>query len=288
MKKLVARAVVLVMMLGIFAPTQFYASEINVTIDGAPVVFENQGPVIIEGRTLIPVRGVFEALGFDVGWEQATQTVSISRCQEFSIFITIGSDVFMNNGVEYPLDVPAQIIEGSTMLPIRAVLESTGSEVGWNQDTSTVVISTLISSQELTATPEVSNASDFELRVFELVNAERANYGLPALIWCDVLADAARAHSRDLAVTNTFSHTSSDGTTMRERITATGLANMGAAENIDGGSATPEGAMINWLGSTHHRNNILHTEMTHIGVGFYTLPGTQWEFYTTKKFIIVP
>ena len=46
----------------------YAADGISVTINGEQVVFENQQPVIVDGRTLVPVRGVFEALGFEVDW----------------------------------------------------------------------------------------------------------------------------------------------------------------------------------------------------------------------------
>jgi uncharacterized protein YkwD len=132
------------------------------------------------------------------------------------------------------------------------------------------------------------NAAEFEARVFELVNIERQSYGVSPVIWSNTLADAALAHSRDLASTNSFSHTSSDGTTLRARIARTGIVNMGAAENISGGFTTPEAAMISWMNSPGHRANILNPTMTHLGVGFYHLPGSQWEFYVTQKFIAAP
>lgn len=51
-------------------PTAVYAadSNIRVTVDGQLVAFEGQYPAIVDGRTLVPVRGVFEQLGFTVDW----------------------------------------------------------------------------------------------------------------------------------------------------------------------------------------------------------------------------
>jgi len=120
-------SVTLVFMLvfNVIMPVSLYANEISVTINGQQVSFADQGPVIIDGRTLVPVRGVFEALGFDVGWNQTTQTATLTSA-DYAVIITVGSSAFTTNGISHNLDVPAQIIGGRTMLPIRAVVESVG------------------------------------------------------------------------------------------------------------------------------------------------------------------
>jgi len=121
------------------APTQNDA--ITVTINDTPVIFADQPPVIVNGRTLVPVRGVFEALGFDVTWNEQTRQATLSRA-DATIVITINSATFTTNGISHILDVPAQVIGGRTMLPIRAVLESMGYDLGWEEATRTVLIVT--------------------------------------------------------------------------------------------------------------------------------------------------
>ncbi|MDR2167464.1 MAG: copper amine oxidase N-terminal domain-containing protein, partial [Clostridiales bacterium] len=79
---------------------------IGVSIDGAPVEFGDQEPANIEGRTLVPVRAVFEALGFSVDWDAETQTAHILRGAD-ALAITLGSDTFTANGASRALDVPA-------------------------------------------------------------------------------------------------------------------------------------------------------------------------------------
>jgi len=115
-------------------------NPINVTIDGQQVNFPVQQPTIVDGRTLVPVRGVFEALGFTVGWNNSTRTATLARSSHV-VVITIDSDTFTTNGTSHTLDVPAQIIGGSTMLPIRAVVESVGYYIDWDAVTNTVIIS---------------------------------------------------------------------------------------------------------------------------------------------------
>ena len=115
-----------------------------------PVVFPNQQPVIIDGVTLVPVRPVFEALGFEVGWNAESQTVKINFFDiwdnRFDIFIGIGDDYFIvsdgdPSGVgEGHLSVPAQIINNSTMIPLRPILEYFNYGVRWNAETRTIYI----------------------------------------------------------------------------------------------------------------------------------------------------
>ena len=141
-KKLVTALIVLALVLmPMTAFAMSASSDITVTVDGEVVAFEGQQPVIVSGRTLVPVRGVFEHLGFTPTWSGSTQTATLTR-NDYTIVITIGSTTFTTNGVEYELDVPAQMISGRTMLPIRAVLESVGYELDWVGSTRTVVITT--------------------------------------------------------------------------------------------------------------------------------------------------
>lgn len=126
------------------AATQAHAAapEVSVTLDGEPIEFADQAPAIIGGRTLVPIRAVFEHIGFSVEWNapaDATQTVTLTRGYDV-VIIAVGSTQFTTNGVAHALDVPAQVVGGRTMLPIRAVLNSVGYYVAWNRATSTVVI----------------------------------------------------------------------------------------------------------------------------------------------------
>jgi hypothetical protein len=116
------------------------ADEVSVTINDVPMVFADQLPVNRGGRLLVPMRGVFESLGFTVTWDGNSQKATLTRGDDV-VEISIGSERFFTNGEQRMLDVPAQIINGRTMLPIRAVLESVGYDVGWDERTNTVLIS---------------------------------------------------------------------------------------------------------------------------------------------------
>ncbi|MCL2375986.1 MAG: copper amine oxidase N-terminal domain-containing protein [Defluviitaleaceae bacterium] len=138
-RRLLSVMLALVLAMGIFAPTTLFANEISVTINGTPVVFESQGPVIVDNRTLVPVTDVFRALGFSSSWDGATRQTTLTN-NDHRIVITIDSDAFFVNGAPRTLDVPAQIINDRNMLPIRAVLEAVGKEIDWDGTTQTVLI----------------------------------------------------------------------------------------------------------------------------------------------------
>ncbi|MCL2377909.1 MAG: copper amine oxidase N-terminal domain-containing protein [Defluviitaleaceae bacterium] len=132
-------ALALVLGLCVFSPTTTYAADIGVTINGTAVVFDGQGPTIVDGRTLVPVRGVFEVLGFEVGWLPGPRTATLNR-QGFAVRITVGAEFFTVNDTPFSLEVPAQIINGRTLLPIRAVLEAVGYYVDWDSTSRTVLV----------------------------------------------------------------------------------------------------------------------------------------------------
>ena len=141
-KKLLATALVFTMLIGLM-PTITLASDITVTIDGQPLTFAGQGPVMTNGRTMVPVRGVFETLGFVVDWDIPTRTATLTRA-DYTVIISVGSYTFTTNGTSHTLDVPAQLIGGSTMLPIAAVLRSVGYHVDWDNATRTVLITSSV------------------------------------------------------------------------------------------------------------------------------------------------
>jgi len=127
---------------------QVNPDTIGVTIDGVPVVFTDQQPIIVDGRTLVPVRGVFEALGFEVEWMPNWQAVWI-KSPTIELIIPVGTynhfNVNRHDGeglISNPLDVKAQMINDRTMLPIRLPLEAVGFEVGWDDIGRNVTVTT--------------------------------------------------------------------------------------------------------------------------------------------------
>lgn len=111
----------------------------TVFVNGSRVFFPDQQPFLKDSRTLVPARGVFEAFGASVSWDDATETVTVSRGDTL-VTLTIGQSFITVNGVKKAQDVPAQLINDRTMIPVRAVAEAFGCNVGWDDATYTVTI----------------------------------------------------------------------------------------------------------------------------------------------------
>ncbi len=110
--------------------TPLMAQRIMVTVDGDPVQFTDTGPRMIGGRVLVPLRGVFEQMGATVDWNDASQTV-IAHNASTDLKLHIGDRRAIVNGNEMMLDVPAMMVGGRTMVPLRFVSEALGAEVRW-------------------------------------------------------------------------------------------------------------------------------------------------------------
>jgi len=96
-------------------------------------------PFTDNGRTLVPVRFISESFDAQVGWYEATQTVSVTKGNT-TIQLQIGSDKMLVNGEERILDVPAQTYNSRTLIPLRALVEALGKKVLWD-DRGLIVIS---------------------------------------------------------------------------------------------------------------------------------------------------
>lgn len=112
---------------------------VNVTIDGALQRLD-QSAIVKNGSTLVPLRGVFEALKADVKWDQKTQTVTATKGSSI-IVLTIGKSTATVNGKIVTLSAKAEIINGSTMVPLRFIAEALGAKVEWDAGTYTALIS---------------------------------------------------------------------------------------------------------------------------------------------------
>lgn len=115
------------------------ANEIlTVTIDDAPLAFDVP-PAIIEGRTLVPLRAIFQSLGADVKWDPETQIITANR-HDKSIILQLGNKSAVINGQQVTLDVPPQSISGRTMVPARIIAEALGAGVLWEESSRAVLI----------------------------------------------------------------------------------------------------------------------------------------------------
>ncbi len=117
----------------------FY-SIANVVYNGSPVAFDPMAFVVNDSRTMTPMRAVFEMLGAQVSWDEATNT-AIATKDGVTVSIQIGSNQLFKNGEPITLDVPGQLIADRTYVPMRAVSEAFGNTVTWDEASHTATIS---------------------------------------------------------------------------------------------------------------------------------------------------
>lgn len=98
-------------------------------------------PTIVEGRMLVPLRAIFEALGGSVAWDGATRTVTGTK-GDTTVILQLDNNNAKVNGKDVTLDVAAIAVNGRTLVPLRFVSESLGAQVAWDGANKTAVITT--------------------------------------------------------------------------------------------------------------------------------------------------
>lgn len=136
MKKIISLAVCAVLF-AVCLPAQAEA-PISVVLDCAEVAFD-QEPVIVNDRTMVPVRAIFEAMGAEVDWNADTQTVT-SVLGDTTVVMAVDNLVMTVNGVFKTLDTAPMIIGERTLVPARAVSEGFGCTVEWDAVNRSVII----------------------------------------------------------------------------------------------------------------------------------------------------
>ncbi|NLK37877.1 MAG: copper amine oxidase N-terminal domain-containing protein [Epulopiscium sp.] len=132
---------------------------IKVTVGGTAVVFD-QEPIIKEGRTLVPLRAIFEALGATIEWNAETKTVVAKDEKGVEITLTVGSKEMKVGDKVVTLDAPAQIVKDRTLVPVRAIAEAFGAEVAWDAETKTVAIQKAVAEVAEEATEAPAEATE--------------------------------------------------------------------------------------------------------------------------------
>ncbi len=122
------------------SPAALCEDDIKVVLDGSAMSFEVP-PQIINDRTLVPLRAIFEAIGAAVDWDEETRTVTAVK-DGIEISLTVDSYIMTVDDRTVELDSPAVIVDDRTLVPVRAVSESFGAEVGWDAQSRTVTIET--------------------------------------------------------------------------------------------------------------------------------------------------
>lgn len=108
------------------------ANRLVVVVDGKPIEFKGAQPTVLRGRVMVPMRGVFEAIGATLEYDPTTRKVTATRNNE-TVELTFGSKIAKKNGAEILLDVPPQIMKNMTMVPMRFIAEGLGAKLAYDK-----------------------------------------------------------------------------------------------------------------------------------------------------------
>jgi len=104
--------------------------SIDVLLDGELLGFDVPAQ-IVNGRTVVPLRAIFEALGAEIEWDDAAKTVTATKGGDV-VVLAIGSVSPTVNGRVVAIDQPGIVVSGRTMVPLRFVAEALGVSVDWD------------------------------------------------------------------------------------------------------------------------------------------------------------
>ncbi len=222
MKKIFASVFIFIVM---FSLTVCVSAEENITVlmDGNKLEFDVQ-PQLINQRTMVPLRKIFETFNMNVSYEEATEIITAEGNRN-KITLQIGSNEMTVNGVKNIIDSPAVEINGRTLVPVRAIAEGLGVKVDWDDPTRTVMISSYKDGYTI---PESYSEGAIILSCLEDKKSSTYNSGWVLfdngyLKKCEITADSVRYLGRYVYVksfeNNVF--TASSLTAEYEKVTGT-------------------------------------------------------------------
>lgn len=118
-----------------------YEDPIHILLNAKPLFFDTE-PYLNKtyNRTLVPLRGITEALGAKVGWNAATSSVTVER-YGIQLELKVGSSTVLVNGKSEIMDVPVTMKDGRTYVPLRFITQYFGGDVNWIEETDTIELS---------------------------------------------------------------------------------------------------------------------------------------------------
>lgn len=210
-----------VIMLFSICPAVYAEDDITVLLNGQEIVFPDQKPMIVNSRTLVPFRAIFEALGCSVEWDGINRAVyGTFQDGDYQrvVSLFIGKTVVMNTDrivnvndaadiktSGLILDVAPDIYNNRTLVPLRAVSEILGATVGWNGDTRTVTIDTADPFEAYKIVPDAS----LQTYIDQNILADRefvitADKGLKPAQMNDLIKEAVQKATNDFASAASF------------------------------------------------------------------------------------
>jgi hypothetical protein len=156
-------------------------SATPVMADNAVNVYVNdnkveQGGIILDSRTMVGVRGVFEELGYTAEWDANTKTATLTNSDKgIVITLTNGNTGFTVNEKTITPDVPQQIVNDRFVLPLRAVSEAIGADVDWDNASKTAYIKTPVTDSQTIGNTTITSNITVPFVTIEAVDADNVN-----------------------------------------------------------------------------------------------------------------
>lgn len=143
-KKLISTVMIMATVVGVSATA--WADEkqsIKVQVNGNILEMNDSVPTLKGGSVFIPMRAIFESLGAEVAYDEATSTVTATRGTEKIEYVIGGKEFIVDKNGKTNIvttNTPSYVENGTTFVPVRVIAEVFGATVNWDNDTQTVVI----------------------------------------------------------------------------------------------------------------------------------------------------
>ena len=157
-------------LLSVSALTASFAQGISLKINGKSIESDVE-PKIIEGRTMVPVRTIFEGIGAEVSWDAPSKTIT-GKKGPVTVEMKIGEKTMSVNGKNIEMDAAAAIIDDRTYAPARYVAETFGFDVSWNADLKEVAINSKIAATTEITTEVTTQKATAETTTKAIVTTE--------------------------------------------------------------------------------------------------------------------
>ena len=288
-------------------PMTAWAANISIILNGSPLSTDVP-PILKNDRTLVPFRVCAEALGAQVDYAASAKTVTMVK-DGTTVTLAVDGQVAYINQETVTLDVPAQVMDGRTLVPLRFVSEALNASVEWLEESQQVIINTQQTTEpqpeepstqpETPSEPDITlpsdpNAGQIDVSKEELINTllNSCNYvreqkNLNALTLSAELSAMAESHSQDMATNQFFSSHSPSNGSLSQRAKAFQFVMPG--ENIAKVNLASDGsiqaAVTAWISNSAARANLLHASSGYIGIGLAQNPNNSQEYYVTVEFL---
>ncbi len=200
------------------------------------------------------------------------------------IEVSSGVKIFVDDKEFIPTDVNGNVVDafiynGTTYLPVRAIAELNDFDVSWDSANSAVKLYTNKEVPESSDPAQYSEVS-LEDQALELINEIREEQNLPRLYKDSSLVNAAEKRAKELK--STFAHKRPSGEEWYTVLGETGVSYMIAGENLAMGYSTADEVVKAWMNSEAHRDNILQSRFSRIGISHYV--GSNGTHYWAQVF----